>query len=55
MQERGGGTNLHIVALPMYEKHSGEYMAKLTTTVIDLLDAAWQSKVVGVASDGAKG
>lgn len=35
----------------MYEKHSGEYIAKLTTAVLDLPYVDKQTKGVGVASD----
>lgn len=46
--------NLHVVALPLYEKHTEEYLAKLTEKVFQFLNIDWRAKVVGVVSDGAR-
>jgi hypothetical protein len=46
-------SKLHVVAVPMTEKHTGLYMFQVTGRVMSVLDVAWMKKVVGVASDGA--
>lgn len=49
-----GVSNLHVVAFPLYEKPSGEHTVNLTEKVFDFLDVTWKTKVVRVASDGAR-
>ena len=45
--------NLHLVALPMYESHTGENMFLLISKFMDGLSPNWKNKLISVASDGA--
>jgi hypothetical protein len=45
--------NLHLLALPMFERHSGEYIFDLFDRLLSVLDPAWRKQIVGVTTDGA--
>jgi hypothetical protein len=45
--------NKHLVALPMRERHTGEYMFRLMFEFLDALYPGWKSKLIGISSDGA--
>ena len=45
--------NMHLLALPMYERHTGKYMYDLIEETIGALDRNWKKKVIGVTTDGA--
>ena len=45
--------NLHLLAIPMYESHSGESMFSLLNNCMTALDENWTSKVIGITTDGA--
>ena len=45
--------NVHLIALPMFERHTGAYMYELFKTFFDVLDESWTTKVIGVTTDGA--
>jgi hypothetical protein len=38
--------NLHLLALPMFERHSGEYIFDLFSRLLSVLDPAWRRKIV---------
>jgi hypothetical protein len=45
--------NVHVVALPMYESHSGENMANAIAKFFHSLCPQWKSKLISVSTDGA--
>lgn len=45
--------NLHLVALPMHERHTGLYMFELLSSFLDSIHPNWKSKLIGIATDGA--
>jgi len=45
--------NLHIMAIPMYDKHTGELMFNLITKLLTAIYPDWQKKLLGVSTDGA--
>ena len=45
--------NLHVAAVPMFEKHTAVNIFNLTVRVLDALCPAWRAKLIGIASDGA--
>lgn len=45
--------NLHVLAIPMYERHTADNMTNLVRDVFDIICPAWKSKLLGVTSDGA--
>jgi hypothetical protein len=45
--------NLHVLAIPMFQNHTGEYMYQLITKVLDILCPKWRLKLIGIGSDGA--
>ena len=45
--------NVHLIACPMYESHTGDNMFDLTTKILDVLCPNWKDKVIGVTTDGA--
>ena len=46
--------NIHVLAIPMFERHTGEYMFELFQKLFDELDPMWRQKLIGVTSDGAR-
>ena len=45
--------NLHLVAIPMRESHTGDYMFRLVADFLNALCPSWKAKLIGVSSDGA--
>jgi len=45
--------NIHVIALPMFDRHTGEYMHELFEKLFDILDPRWKTKLVGITTDGA--
>ena len=45
--------NVHVVALLMYESHSGENMATVIEKFYHALCPKWKSKLISVSTDGA--
>lgn len=50
---KGGLQNLHIMAIPMRERHTGEYQYDLVVEVMDVLAPNWRHQLIGVSTDGA--
>ncbi|KAI2502195.1 hypothetical protein MHU86_12247 [Fragilaria crotonensis] len=44
---------LHLLAIPMRERHTGEHMFNLTSTLLDNLVPDWRSRIISVTTDGA--
>jgi hypothetical protein len=44
--------NLHLVALPMFERHSAMNIFNLIAKFMDALYNKWRSKLIGVSTDG---
>jgi hypothetical protein len=50
---KGKLTNLHLVAIPMFERHTAENTFKLIEKFLDALAiTAWRAKLLSVATDG---
>jgi hypothetical protein len=49
---RGDLVNLHLVALPMFERHSAMNIFNLIAKFMDALYSKWHSKLIGVSTDG---
>jgi hypothetical protein len=46
--------NLHVIAIPMSERHTGEYMFRLFERTFNVLEPpSWAKKLVGATTDGA--
>ena len=45
--------NIHAVAIPIYDRHTGENMHKLVTNFLDVVYPEWRGKLMGVGIDGA--
>jgi hypothetical protein len=45
--------NIHVLALPMFERHTGDYMYNLFSDLYEILDPRWKQKLIGVTTDGA--
>jgi hypothetical protein len=43
---------LHLVALPMFERHSAMNIFNLIAKFMDALYNKWRSKLIGVSTDG---
>jgi hypothetical protein len=52
--KNGDVHNIHVLALPMFERHTGDYMFQLFQRLFDTLDPSWKNKLIGVTSDGAR-
>jgi hypothetical protein len=48
----GDLVNLHLVALPMFERHSAMNIFNLIAKFMDALYSKWRSKLIGVSTDG---
>lgn len=46
--------NIHVLAVPMFDRHTGEYMFELFQKLFNVLDPLWREKLIGVTSDGAR-
>jgi hypothetical protein len=45
---------VHLLAIPIYERHTGLAMDNLVSKVLNAMcPAAWKSKLVDVSTDGA--
>ena len=49
----GTYSTFHVVAIPMYERHTALNMYELISTVLNVLCPRWRSKLIGLGSDGA--
>ena len=45
--------NVHVLAIPMYDHHTGENMFKLVSDVFDVVCPTWRTKLISMGSDGA--
>jgi hypothetical protein len=46
--------NLHAIALPMFNRHTGEVMFQMVVSFLDVLHPGWKVHLLGVSSDGAR-
>ena len=46
-------SNLHLLAIPMRDRHTGEHMYDLASTALDNLAPDWRSRIISVTTDGA--
>ena len=46
--------NIHLVALPMRERHTGQYMFNIVSDLLGVLCENWESKLIGITSDGKR-
>ena len=53
VSSRGVLLNLHLLAIPMRERHTGEHMFELVSTALDNLAPDWKTQIISVTSDGA--
>ena len=44
--------NVHLIACPMYESHTGDNMFDLTIKILDVLCPNWKDEVIGVTTNG---
>jgi hypothetical protein len=49
---RGELVNLHLVAMPMFERHSAVNIFNLIAKFMDMLYIKWLAKLIGVSMDG---
>ncbi|MEL7520150.1 MAG: hypothetical protein AAGJ80_00800 [Cyanobacteria bacterium J06553_1] len=45
--------NFHLIAIPMRERHTGEYKFDLVVKLLDVIAPRWRQQLIGVSSDGA--
>lgn len=45
--------NLHLMAIPMRERHTGEYQFDLVVSLLNILAPNWRHQLMGVTTDGA--
>jgi hypothetical protein len=46
--------NLHAVALPMFNRHTGKVMFQMVVSFLDVFRHGWKVHLLGVTSDGAR-
>ncbi|RHY87044.1 hypothetical protein DYB37_010910 [Aphanomyces astaci] len=44
--------NLHLVAIPMFDRHTAEIIFKMLVKFLDALYPPWRTKLIGMSSDG---
>ena len=44
--------NLHLLAIPMFERHTADNIVDLVTRLLDQLCPSWRTKLIGLSSDG---
>ncbi|KAE8966950.1 hypothetical protein PF005_g28659, partial [Phytophthora fragariae] len=44
--------NLHLLAIPMFDRHTAVVQVRLIVRVLDILSANWRDKLIGISSDG---
>ncbi|RHY88241.1 hypothetical protein DYB26_011715 [Aphanomyces astaci] len=44
--------NLHLVAIPKFDRHTAENMFNMIVKLLDALFPKWRAKLIGVSSDG---
>jgi hypothetical protein len=44
--------NLHLVAIPMFERHTAMNMFSILVKFLDALYQPWRAKLIGMSSDG---
>jgi hypothetical protein len=45
--------DIHAIAIPMFERHTGLNMYRLVTKFLDIVCPSWRNKLLGLAADGA--
>lgn len=45
--------NIHVLAIPMFDRHTGENMFNLVDKFLNIICPNWRGKLIGVGSDGA--
>ena len=45
--------NFHLVALPIFDRHTGEVMYGMIFKLLNVICPDWKVKLIGVSSDGA--
>src|SRR5579859_1048820 len=45
--------NIHALAIPMFEHHTGENMFLLVSCFLDVVCPHWRMQLLGIGSDGA--
>jgi hypothetical protein len=45
--------NIHVLAIPMFDRHTGENMFNLVDKFLNILCLNWRGKLISVGSDGA--
>ncbi|KAI9917018.1 hypothetical protein PsorP6_016785 [Peronosclerospora sorghi] len=46
--------NLHLVSVPVFERHNSENMFNISVMFLDCICREWRKTLVGVATDGAR-
>ena len=49
---KGGLENFHLIALPMFDRHTGEIIANLLQSFFDALFNDWKTPMIGLTTDG---
>lgn len=44
--------NLHLLAIPMFERHTADNVVNLISRLLNILCPAWRIKLIGLGSDG---
>ena len=45
--------NYHVLAIPIFDRHTGENMFNLISRLLDIICPDWRTKLIAVGSDGA--
>ena len=51
---QGDILNLHLVSIPVFDKHTGENMFNVSATFFECIYQEWQKMLVVIAPDGAR-
>ena len=45
--------DMHVIAIPMFERHTGDNMYHLIVQFLDIICPLWRQRLLGIAADGA--
>ena len=49
--KKNGIVNAHVLAIPVFDRHTGEVVFNTAAKALDCLDPLWRQKVIGISTD----
>jgi len=52
--ENAGIVNLHLLAIPAFDRHTGQVTFEVASKALDVLCESWRDMLIGISTDGEK-